>query len=142
MSEQSFSWSSIVVRFLFAFSLVVATYNPEAYSYYHWGLQDIHSITAIKVFVGVVLLIGWTIFIRATFHSLGAIGLLLTFAFFGALLWVIIDLNWIPTDSVRVMSYVIMIFISWILTTGMSWSFIRRKMSGQYDVVESEEPQD
>lgn len=139
MANAEFNWSSIVIRLFFALILVFSSYNPEGYSYYHWAIQDIHTDTALKVFLGVVLVIGWVIYIRATFHSLGIIGILLAIAFFATLVWVIVDWGWIPTDNVRVLSYIVLIITSWILTTGISWSFIRRKISGQYDVVESEE---
>ena len=142
MAKQTdFSWSSVLIRLFFAVLLVFASYNPEGYSYYHWGLLNMESNTPLKVFAGVVLLIGWVIYIRATLHSLGYVGITLAVAFFGTLTWVAVDQGWIPTDSVKTLSYVVLVIISWILTTGMSWSFIRRRMSGQYGVVEAEEDQ-
>lgn len=139
MSIAEFTWSSIAIRWLFAMLLVFCSYNPEGYSYYHWLTQDINENTALKGFAGVVLVIGWAIYIRATFHALGAIGIILAISFFGTLVWVIIDQGWIAADNIKVLSYIALIIMSWVLTTGMSWSFIRRKMSGQYDVVEAED---
>ncbi|MDH5326134.1 MAG: DUF6524 family protein [Gammaproteobacteria bacterium] len=135
----SLSWTGFAVRLFFALTLVFCTYNPEGYSFYHWGILNIQADLPLKLFVGVVLLIGWTIYIRATLHSLGFIGIALAVAFFGSLTWVVIDLGWIPTNSVKALTYVVQLIISWILTTGISWSFIRKKISGQYDVVEGEE---
>lgn len=139
MAKTDFTWSSLGVRLVFALILVFVTYNPEGYSFYHWVVQNIETDLPQKVFAGVVLLIGWSIFIRATLHSLGFFGLVLTLAFFGTLVWVIVDWGWIPADSVKVLSYVVLVITSFILTTGISWSFIRRRMSGQYDVVEADE---
>ena len=138
MSYSPISWSGIGLRFLFALVLVFATYNPEGYSYFHWGILEIQSFTALKAFVGVVLLIGWVIFIRATVNSLGLIGLSLAVAFFGTLLWIIVDWGWVPLGSVKLLSYIVLIMASAILATGMSWSFVRRKMSGQYDIVDGD----
>lgn len=139
MVKTEFDWSSIGVRHLFALLLVFCTYNPEGISFYHWGILNYQTDLPLKLFVGVALIIGWTIYVRATIHSLGFVGLVLAIAFFGTLVWLIVDLGWIPTDSAKVLSYVVLIVISWILTTGISWSFIRKKISGQYDVVESDE---
>ena len=136
MAESGLSWSGVIIRFFVALMLVFATYNPEGYSYFHWGIMEFQSITALKAFVGVVLLIGWVIFIRATLHSLGLIGLVLAIGFFGTLLWIIVDWGWVPLDSVKLLSYIILTMASAILATGMSWSFIRRRMSGQYDIVD------
>lgn len=138
MAETGISWSGVGVRFIAALMLVFATYNPEGYSYFHWGIMEYQSITALKAFVGVVLLIGWVIFIRATVNSLGVIGLVLAIAFFGTLLWIIVDWGWVPLDSVKLLSYIVLVMASAILATGMSWSFIRRRMSGQYDIVDGD----
>jgi len=139
MAESGISWTGVGLRFVFALILVFASYNPEGYSYFHWGILEIKSITAIKAFVGVVLLIGWVIFIRATVNSLGLVGLSLAVAFFGTLLWIIVDWGWVPLDSIKLLSYIVLIMASAILATGMSWSFIRRKMSGQYDITEGDD---
>ena len=138
MADSGISWTGVGVRFVAALILVFATYNPEGYSYFHWGVMEIDSFTALKAFSGVVLLIGWVIFIRATLNSLGLIGLVLAIGFFGTLLWIIVDWGWVPLDSVKLLSYIILTMASAILATGMSWSFIRRKMSGQYDIVDGD----
>ncbi|MGD8560422.1 MAG: DUF6524 family protein [Gammaproteobacteria bacterium] len=134
LTVAGFAW-----RLLFALLVVFATYNPEGYSYYHWGLKHFSDMTALKAFAGIVLVIGWTIFIRATVNSLGGFGLFLASVFFATLLWVLVDFGIIPRDSIRAMSYVIQVVISAILAIGMSWSLLRRRWSGQYDVDEIEE---
>ena len=138
MAESGISWAGVGIRFIAALILVFATYNPEGYSFFHWGILEYKAITALKAFTGVVLLIGWVIFIRATVTSLGIIGLILAIAFFGTLLWIIVDWGWVPLDSIKLLSYIVLIMASAILATGMSWSFIRRKMSGQYDIVDGD----
>jgi hypothetical protein len=85
-----------------------------------------------------VLVIGWAVYIRATRRSLGAIGVVLAIAFFAALLWLLVDLKIIPADSVRAVSYIILLIIASLLATGMCWSHIRRRMTGQQDVDEIE----
>lgn len=142
MAESGISWAGVGIRFFAALVLVFATYNPEGVSYFHWGIMEIQSISALKAFVGVVLLIGWVIFIRATLNSLGLLGLVLAVGFFGTLLWIIVDWGWVPLDSVKLLSYIVLIMGSAILATGMSWSFIRRKMSGQYDIVDGDNDAD
>jgi len=139
VSVTDFDGKSVAIRLLFALLLVFLTYNPEGYSYYHWVTQDMQTNMALKGFSGVVLLIGWAIYIRATFHALGAIGIILAVSFFGTLVWVIIEQGWIATDNIKVLSYLGLFIVSWVITTGLSWSFIRRKISGQYDVVETDD---
>jgi hypothetical protein len=131
--------AGVGLRFVAALLLVLASYNPEGVSYYHWALQDITSFSVLKGFIGVVLLIGWTMFIRATLHSLGPVGIGLAVAFFGTLLWLVVDWGLVPSDSIRAISYLVLIAASGVLTAGMSWSHIRRRVSGQFDVDETDE---
>ena len=134
-----FSWTGFGLRFMFAFIIVFATYNPEGYSFYHWGIQDFFPIAPTKIVVALLLLIGWVIYIRATMRSLGGVGLILTAGLCAAVLWMLVDWGWIHQDSVRVISYAALMIITIILSVGMSWSHVRRRMSGQYDMDDVEE---
>lgn len=131
-------WPGFSVRFIFALVLVFATYNPEGYSYFDWLLKTDSGSWPLKALAGVVLVIGWTIYLRATLRSLGGFGMLLTIAFFAALLWLLTDWGIIPSDSVRAVTYLGEIVISALLATGMVWSHIRRRLTGQVDVDEIE----
>jgi hypothetical protein len=124
---------------VFALVLVFATYNPSGYSFYHWGIKQISDFSVLKLFVAIVLLIGWTVFVRATLRSLGAFGLFLAFAFFGTMIWLIVDVGIIPVDNIDVVLYLTLFIASAILTTGMTWSHIRRRLSGQVDMDDIDE---
>ena len=137
MAIHRFSWSNFLIRLLFAGLLVVGTYNPSAYSYTHWVLTDFpDSVNAINAFVGIILIIGWIIYLRATWNSLGPIGLLLALAFFGIFVWVMIDIGLLSTDNTGIISWIILFITSAILAVGMSWSHLRRRMTGQIDMDE------
>ena len=102
--NKGFGWDSFIVRFIFAVVVVFSTYNPEGVSYYHWVTEDLAAFSALKAFIGVILIIGWVILIRATLGSLGAFGILLAAAFFGLAIWLVIDVLGLSTDSFRVIS--------------------------------------
>ena len=133
------SWAGIGIRFLIAWILVFATYNPDGYSYIDWIFFTDNGSLPLKLLLGVVLVIGWAIYIRATRRSLGMIGIVLAIAFFATLLWLLVDWNIIPADSIRAVSYIILFIIGSLLATGMCWSHIRRRISGQLDVDEIEQ---
>lgn len=135
----NFSFSSFGLRFLFSVILVFATYNPEGYSYFDWVVGQFPSMTVEQAFVGVLLLIGWVIFLRATFRSLGLIGLSLAFAFFGLLIAVLFKWGWITLEASKTVEYIIEILFAVVLAVGMSWSHIRRRMSGQMDMDDVDE---
>ena len=146
MASKNISWGGVAMRFAVAVVLVFATYNPEGYSYYHWSIKSYYDwafhggawpeLSVLKLFVGVVLLIGWSMYLRATVRSLGAFGLVLAVAFFGTLLWLVVDMELVAADSTRAMSYLVLIGLCGVLTAGISWSHIRRRVSGQLDVDE------
>lgn len=136
---QKFGLSSFLVRFLFAFIIVFATYNPFGYSYYHWLTASFDNLNPYVALAGIVLLIGWVIYVRATVRSLGPIGLVLAFAFFGTLLWMVFDLGFVDKDSIKAVTTLVLILFSFVLATGMSWSHIRRRMSGQADMDDVDE---
>lgn len=135
---KQFGASNFFMRFLLAFFIVFATYNPFGYSYYDWLKASLSDPNPYVVLAGVALLIGWTIYIRATLRSLGPVGLVLAFAFFGTLLWVVIDLGLVATDNVKAVVTCVLVLFSLVLATGMSWSHIRRRLSGQVDMDDVE----
>ena len=139
MAMKQFGGTGLLLRFLVGLVLVFASYNPEQWSYWHWALANLPEFSVLKAFVGVVLLIGWTIYLRATVRSLGPFGLILAVAFFGTLIWLLVDTGILPADSVRAVSYIVLVIISGVLAVGVSWSHVRRRITGQIDVDEIEE---
>lgn len=140
---QQLNSQGFLLRFLFALLLVYVSYNPSGYSYYHWAkdaiLGDADFLTPPFALVSVVLLIGWTIYLRATFRSLGGFGLLLALAFFAIIIWWLVDLGLLGINNVSVLSYIVLFLISAVLAVGMSWSHVRRRMSGQADMDDVDE---
>ena len=134
MALKRFSFFNFLIRFVMALVLVFCTYNSSGYSWYHWIMESPNKLDPMLVFSGVVLLIGWVIYIRSTVRSLGEIGTFLAIAFFAALTWVLIDYNVLSVENTTVLTYVVLTMLSAIMATGMSWSHIRRRMSGQLDV--------
>lgn len=118
-----------------ALALVFATWNPSGWSFFHWLVQSLPNITAPLAVAGVILLIGWFLFLHATLDSLGVIGLILALALFGTLTWLVFDLGWLTADN-EVISYVILVVASAILALGMAWAHIWRSFSGR---IEEEE---
>jgi hypothetical protein len=109
-----------LLRLLAASILVFSTYNPSEYSYYHWLSENISNLTPWIALVGILLVIGWAILLRATSRSLGVFGLMLAAAFMGVILWMMIDWGWFHADDLKTVTYIILIVISWILAIGVS----------------------
>ncbi len=127
-----FQFSNFAIRFFIALVLVFLTFNPSGYSFYHWTTLQTFALPVL-VLMGVVLMIGWVIFLRATLRSLGAIGIILAAALFACMAWVAIYYDMLIIGS-TLFVYLILVIVSAVLGIGMSWSHIRRRMSGQADM--------
>lgn len=132
----TFTFAHFAWRAGFALLLVMLTYNPAKISYFHWlqgavagdGLGPEHAV------VGLLLMGMWAVYIRATLHSLGPFGLVLCTALLAAIVWWFADIGLLDVDSFSAMSWIILFSIALFLSIGMSWSHIRRRLSGQVDV--------
>jgi hypothetical protein len=134
-----FNAGSFIGRWIFSLALVLGTYNPTQWCYYSWATADSTTFGPIVAIVGILLLIGWIIFIRATFMSMGWLGITLGAALFGCVVWLMVDQGWLNLESEGVIAWVVLVILSLILAVGMSWSHIRRRLSGQFDVDEKED---
>ena len=128
-----------LLRFLFALLLVLLTYNPSGYSYSHWLQNSFSNFSPLPAIAGISLIIGWVIYLRATLRSLGMIGSNLAGLFFAAIIWLFVDWGWLALNNVTVMSWVVLVVFSAVLAIGISWSHIRRKISGQVDADDVDE---
>jgi hypothetical protein len=134
-----FDTGSFFARWLFAVVLVLGTYNPTEYSYANWVMGAGTEIGPGMALVGVALLIAWIIFLRATMMSLGWLGITLGAALFACVIWLLIDLGVLSLDSTGALTWISLLVLSLILATGMSWSHIRRRLTGQFDVDEMDD---
>lgn len=139
MSSRDFDVGSLLLRWLFAAALVFGTYNPTDFSYFSWIFAEGTEFGPVPALVGVALLIAWIVFLRATFLSLGWLGIILGAALFGCIIWLFVDLGWLSLDSTSAISWLALLLLSMILAVGMSWSHIRRRLTGQVDVDDVED---
>jgi hypothetical protein len=128
--------TGVLLRFAFALLLVLVTFNPTGYSYAHWFGTYFPHLTPYIVLCGLVLLAGWIVFVRATMRSLGTGGVLLVLLVAGALIWLFVSLGWLTLASGTAMSWLAIVITALVLAIGISWSHIRRRLSGQADVDE------
>lgn len=123
-----------LIRWICAFALLALTFNPTEYNYVQWARSYGNMNMSIAVLTGLVLLIGYIIYLRATLRSIGAFGMLLVLAVVGAGLWVLYDLGVLRLDDPSFNVWLGLIALSFVLAIGLSWSIVRRALSGQADV--------
>ncbi|MEO1248396.1 MAG: DUF6524 family protein [Pseudomonadota bacterium] len=139
MASSRFGWGGFIVRWFVALVLVLGAFNPSKYSYYDWITRSGSEDLPLKVLVGLAILIVLIIFARATLRSIGVVGLVLGAAFFAAIVWVLIDYGFLDAGTSTVMTYILLVIVATLLAIGLSWSHVRRRLSGQSDVDDLDE---
>lgn len=134
--DNKLNFSGFLFRALFSLLLVLLTFNPSGYSYVHLVANGFPQITPIEAVCGIVLLIGWFVFLSATLRSIGLLGMLLAFALFAALIWLIVSWGWVTLDDTNAIVWIALIVLALILAVGMSWSHLYQRWSGQATVDE------
>ena len=123
-----------LIRWICAFALLALMFNPTEYNYVQWVRSYGSMNMSIAVLTGLVLIIGYIIYLRATLRSIGAFGMLLVLAVVGAGLWVLYDLGVLRLDDPSFNVWLGLIALSFVLAIGLSWSIVRHALSGQADV--------
>lgn len=154
-----FTFTGFLIRWLVALVLVMGAFNPLGYSYVTWVFGDQDAAVAVseppaatqppgetadasasdsgslplKIVVGLVLVIGFVIYLRATWRSIGPFGVALVVALLGGLVWLVIDLGVLDPADTDAMVWVVLFGGATVMAIGVSWSHIRRRITGQVD---------
>jgi hypothetical protein len=129
-----FDLGAFLLRLVFAVALVLLTFNPTGHSYYHWLVDGFPSVQPFEAVAGIALLSGWIFFVRSTLAAMGALGIVLMLALFGAIVWWVVSMGWLDVNNRSAMAWVVLLTLGLMLGIGMSWGHIRRRISGQASV--------
>lgn len=121
-------------RWLCAFLLLAVTFNPTRFNYVAWVRDYGHMNRSLAAFLGLLILIGYVIYLRATLRNIGAFGMLLILAVVATGLWVLHDFGVLRLDDPSMKVWLGLFALSFVLGIGLSWSLVRRALSGQADV--------
>lgn len=127
------------LRWIFAFLLLALTFNPTDYNYVRWSMMNYASETPITVLMGLLLVIGYIIYLRATLRSIGGFGMFLILAVVAALLWVLYDWGILTLENRALNTWLGVLALSLVLGIGLSWSLVRRQLTGQADIDDVDE---
>ncbi|SDI52637.1 DUF6524 family protein [Lutimaribacter saemankumensis] len=123
-----------VLRWFAAFGLLSLTYNPTQWNFARWASRDWGDQMPLIVLSGLLLLVGYIIYLRATLRSIGAFGMALVLAIVGALIWVAQDFGWLDLRDPTLNTWIALVALATVLGIGLSWSHVRRRLSGQSDM--------
>jgi hypothetical protein len=121
----------ILLRWLGAFLLLAAIFNPTRWNYVTWAREAWADQMPLIVFSGLILAVAAMVYIVATMRSIGILGALVIAAIFGAGLWVLTDWGLLALGNSALTVWLAIFALSLILGIGMSWSILRQRLSGQ-----------
>ena len=135
-SSRGLGLAGFLVRLVGALALVLVTYNPSGHSAWHWVSSAISQseFGPVELILIAVLLIGWAVYWIASWRALGVLGVVLVAVLLGGLVWLLVDIGWISTESDSAITWIMLVTIAIMLAIGVSWSHIWRRMTGQYNV--------
>jgi hypothetical protein len=134
---RTITMTGILWRFVFALLLVMLTWNPTRYSYVAWLKGQFEQPTGVWPLValaGVLLLIGWIVYLRATARSLGPVGVVLAAGLSVVVVWILDFYKIVEFGRTQIVAWIVLVLVAAILAVGMSWSHLRRAWAGQVDV--------
>ncbi len=103
------------------------------------GLAHWETHLSVVVLGGLLLTIGYIIYLRATIRSIGGFGMFLVLAVVAALLWVLYDFGLLSLENQDLNVWLGIFALSVVLGIGLSWSHVRRALSGQADMDDVDE---
>lgn len=127
-----------LIRWIAAFFLLALTFNPTDWNYTRWATANWQDQTPLAVLGGLILLVAYVLFFTAVLRGIGAIGVILILAVVAALVWVLVDLDWISLENPTSNTWIALIALSVVLAVGMYWGILWRRLSGQLEVDEDE----
>ncbi|RBI73490.1 hypothetical protein DQW77_08795 [Roseovarius sp. TE539] len=128
-----------VLRWLVALGLLSATFNPTEWNYVRWARNNFDEQMPLAVLFGLVLVVGYIVYLRATLRSIGAFGMGLILALVAALLWVLYDYGVLTLENTSMNVWLGLLSLSLVLGIGLNWSHVRRRLSGQSDMDDIDE---
>lgn len=121
----------ILLRWLGAFVLLAAIFNPTRWNYVTWARDGWADQMPLVVFTGLILAVVAMVYLVATLRSIGILGAIIIAAIFAAGLWVLTDWGLLGLRNSALNIWLGILVLSLILGIGMSWSILRQRLSGQ-----------
>lgn len=119
-----------IVRWLFAFALLTAFYNPTGYSYVEWLLVPGSEYIAVKIFIGLTMLSVLWFMIAMCLRAMGSVSIRVAVVFFACAAWALHNLGLLPQSWLFLSVLGQAGFAGW-LAVGLSYVPTRQQISGQ-----------
>jgi hypothetical protein len=140
-TTKDLTWGGIAVRFVAALLLVYLTFNPSGFSWVHWTIRPmidtptaaLGTLNPLKVLSGIALAACWWFFLQASQRSLGVVGAFFILALVATFFWALSYWHIFTPGSSTAIAHLTLVTVALILGLGLSWSSVKRRITGQQD---------
>jgi hypothetical protein len=130
MAKAHFSGGTFLVRLLLMEALVLGTYNPSGFSFFHWVITADGALTSAKVAMSLFLAGAYGLVVTVLIGSIGGLGFLV--GAFCVLLLVYQALLIFPEARTwLVLQWAGLVSLAFVLTVGVVWSSLQYSLLGQ-----------
>lgn len=123
-----------LLRWLFAFVLLAATYNPTDWNFVRWAMESWPANMPLIVLFGLILLVAYVLFFTAVLRGIGSLGVVLVLAVAAAFVWVLYSYGIVSLENPSANTWIAIAILSVVLAVGMYWGILWRRLSGQLEV--------
>lgn len=122
-------------RWIGAFALVSMTYNTTDYSYVAWVMnpETFYEDQSLKFVLGTLFLIGYAIYIRATYAAMGIVGIAVAAFLVGAFGFTLAYYGIVDFQNQSTSLWGFIFGLSTIMAAGMTNAFFQKSISGQQE---------
>ena len=99
----------------------------------HAGSFALEAAAAAASLAGIVLAAAWWFFLQASQRSLGVVGAFFILAGFATFFWLLSWAKIFTPGSSAAVAHLTLIVVALILGIGLSWSRVKRRVTGQVD---------
>ncbi len=125
--------ADILARMLAVAFLVGITYNPVGHCYWRWVTDGGTGQPMLKIFIGLLLGVGFLFCIAALIRSLNLAGTIPLLLIIGSLVWLLSHWQFIDLADPMQLTLVIEGVIILVLGSGVCFSIVRYHLTGQLD---------
>lgn len=111
---------SFWLNWLLTTALLVLTFNPQGWSYYHW-LRSTEGWVWPGL-AGIVLLAALALVARQTWRGLGPVGILLAAGLLVSISWWSADIGRLDLFDQRIIAWVPLLILSTVAAIGITWT--------------------
>ncbi len=122
---------AFLLRWIAAFALLAASYNPTDWNYLRWSLAAWETYPLAVGVAGALLAAAFFVALGATLRAIGLFGVMLTAAIVATAAWVLHDLRLVAIDGTAAQTWTGIVALSLAMAVGLWWRDLRRRLAAE-----------